>query len=215
MSGTQLVVFPFLLLMLPIAVVLAWWLKRRYAAAIVRLQKESCFPETLQEDSTTKPASTPSLAHEKLPQLRLRIQPAHEVPYRSDGVDGTAAPRRLRRRELAVQFSSGLLYWCALLLLLVGVFAGPTSALPALMLTGPSLLPFLLLPAGVAWVLQAGVHRTLMNIAVAMVLVSGLGLLLYPRLARCCFSAYSNRPSAQRSSRTVSLLTGDLLPQFG
>jgi hypothetical protein len=111
-------------------------------------------------------------------QLNLRVLPAHEVPYRSHGVDVEAAPRRLRRRVLLVEFSSGLLYWCALFLFLVGVFAGPTNVLGALTFLGPVLLAFLLLPAGVAWVLQAGLHRTPLNVVAVLVLVSGLGLLL-------------------------------------
>jgi len=81
-----------------------------------------------------------------------------------------------------VQFWSGLLYWCALWLFVVGVFAGgragPTQVLTLLTLIGPAPLLALVVPAIVAWWLQAGVKRTLMNAATALLLVSGLGFLL-------------------------------------
>jgi hypothetical protein len=182
MSGAQLVAFPFLLLMLPTVAALAWWLKRRYCAAIIRLQKEAVLPETAQGDSATTPESVPSGGPRTLPKLRLRILPAQEIPYRSNGVNGTSAHRRLRRRVLSVQFWSGLLYWCALWLFVVGVFAGgragPTQVLTLLTLIGPAPLLALVVPAIVAWWLQAGVKRTLMNAATALLLVSGLGFLL-------------------------------------
>jgi len=176
-SGAQLVMFPFLLLMLPVVAVLAWWLKRRYTAAIVRLQKAACFPEIAHEVSATAPVSKPSCAHEALPKLTLRILPAYEVAKGFNGVDCTTAPRRLRRRVLSVQLSSGLLYWCALLLFLTWVLAGQ-YVVAVLIFLGPSLLLVVLLPAGIAWLLQAGVHRTLMNVAAVLVLITGFGLLL-------------------------------------
>ncbi len=81
-----------------------------------------------------------------------------------------------------MQFWSGLLYWCALWLLVVGVFAGGcagfTQVLNLLTLIGPAPLLALVVPAIVAWWLQAGVKRTLMNAATALLLVSGLGFLL-------------------------------------
>jgi hypothetical protein len=178
MSGPQLVVFPFLLLVLPIVAVLAWWLKRRYAAAIVRLQKAACAPETAHQVSATAPASTRRCAHEALPKLTLRILPAYEVVKSLNGVDCTAATRRLRRRVLSVQLSSGLSYWCTVLIFVVWVFAG-RHVLDMLMLFWPSLLPAVLLPAGFAWLLQAGLHRTLMNAAATIVLISAFGLFVY------------------------------------
>src|SRR5262249_10253181 len=105
-----------------------------------------------------------------------------KVPYRSNSSHGISAHCRLRRRVLAVQFWSGLLYWCALWLFIAGVFAdaygGLTQFLAVLTVIGPAPLLALLLPATIAWVLEAGVNRTLMNVAAALVLVSALGLLL-------------------------------------
>jgi hypothetical protein len=182
MSGAQLLAFPFLLLMLPTVAALAWWLKRRYCAAIIRLQKEAALPETAQGDSTTTPEYVPSADPRTLPKLRLHILPAQEIPYLSNGVNGTSAHRRLRRRVLSAQFWSGLLYWCALWLFVVGVFAGgrtgPTQVLTLLAVIGPAPLFVLVVPAIVAWWLQAGVKRTLLNAATALLLVSGLGFLL-------------------------------------
>ena len=126
MSGAQLVAFPFLLLMLPTVAGLAWWLKWRYCAAIIRLQKEAVLPETAQGDSATTPESVPSVGPRTLPKLRLRILPAQEIPYWANS--SASAHRRLRRRVLSVQFWSGLLYWCALWLFVVGVFAGGCAA---------------------------------------------------------------------------------------
>jgi hypothetical protein len=38
MTGVQLALLWFLFFVLPVVAALAWWLKRRYAAAVVRLQ---------------------------------------------------------------------------------------------------------------------------------------------------------------------------------
>ena len=181
MSGSQLVVFLFLLL-LPIVAAMAWWLKRRYSTAIVRLQNEALLAGTAQADSATIPESGPIVAPQTVPKLPLRIVPAQEIPYLFDSLHGTSAHRRLRRRVLSVQFWSGLLYWCALWLFVAGVFAdaygGLAQVFAVLAFIGPAPLLALLVPPSVAWVLEAGVNRTLMNAAAALVLVSALGLLL-------------------------------------
>ena len=171
MTGAQLVVFPFLLLVLPIVAALAWWLKRRYTAAIVRLQAETRSPNTLQKDREI--AAAPRSADESSAVLHLEIQPARDAAPCA----GTAAASRLRRRVLLVHFASELLYWCALLVLTAAVFASPTSALAVLRTIGAPLIPFVVVPAAVAWALQAGVHRRLTNVASAMILVTGIGLL--------------------------------------
>ena len=171
MTGAQLVVFPFLLLVLPIVAGLAWWLKRRYTAAIVRLQAETRASKNLQEDREI--AAVRQSADEPPARLQVDIQPARDV---TSGA-GTAAPRRLRRRVLLVHFASELLYWCGLLVLAAAVFASPGNALAVLKAIGAPLIPFVVVPAGVAWALQAGVHRRLMNVASAMILVTGFGLL--------------------------------------
>ena len=183
MSGAQLVVFPFLVLMLPIVAALAWWLKRRYAAEIIRLQKEATVPSAAEADGVTIPHSGSSVAPGTAANLRLRILPAQDVPYRSDRIDETAAHHRLRRRVLSVQFGSGLLYWCAVWLFVAAVFADAygsniTQLTLVGALIGPAPLVALVVPAIIAWALQAGVDRTVLNLAAAVILVTGLGLLL-------------------------------------
>ena len=182
MSGSQIVLFLFVFLILPVVAALGWWLKRRYSAAIIRLQEEAVLAGTAQGNSATMPDSGPNVAAQTVPKLSLRILPAQEIPYRFDGLDGISAHRRLRRRVLAVQFWSGLLYWCALWLFVASVFldasGGLTQVRAVVAMIGPAPLLVLLVPASVAWVLEAGVNRKLMNVAAALVLVVGLGLLL-------------------------------------
>jgi hypothetical protein len=180
MSGAQQVVFPFLLLMLPSVAVIAWWLKRRYTAAIIRLQKEAVSVGTAQGNNAAIPESEPSAAPQRLPELPLCILAAQEVPYCFDGMDETDRHRRLRRRVLFLQFWSGLLYWCVLWLFAATVFVGavgdPTQVFAVVRLIGPLPLLALLVPAVIAWLLQAGVDRRLMNIAAVVVLAVALGL---------------------------------------
>jgi len=180
MTGVQLVVFPLLLLMLPTVGALAWWLKRRYVAAIIRLQNEAVSPGTARADSAITPEPATNVPPQTLPELPLRILPAREVPSRSNGIDDTSAARRLRRRVLSVHFSSGLLYWCAVWLFASWALASGYGGLSLGVVTfiGPAPLLALLVPAIVALVLQAGVNRRLMNVAAALLFVSGLGLLL-------------------------------------
>ena len=184
MSGAQLVVLPFLLLMLPTVAALAWWLKRRYTALVSRLQREAVLPATAAGDTAAVPAFATRVAPQNLPELPLRILSAWEVPYPSDAIHGPSAHRRLRRRVLSAQFWSGLLDRSALWLSVAAVFAdayaSSTQVLAVLAFLGPVPLLALLIPAIIALVLQAGVNRTVMNVAAALVLVSGVGFLLSP-----------------------------------
>jgi hypothetical protein len=98
-------------LTVPVVVVSAWCLKRRYAVAIVRLQEAIALSRTVPSQSASSLEAAPSTSHDILPALKVNFLPAHEAPIASDGVDVTAAFRRLRRRVLSVQFGVGLLYW--------------------------------------------------------------------------------------------------------
>src|ERR1043165_3382001 len=173
MTGAQLVVFPFLLLVLPLVAATAWWLKHRYTAAIVRLQAQTNAASRPQDDRGVTIAEARS-DHDLPARLQLDIQSARHVAP-STSVD---APRRLRRQVLLVHFASELLYWSALLVFATVVFASPSMAPRVLALVGPRLLPFLLVPSAIAWALQSGVQRRLMNVAAATILVTGLALLL-------------------------------------
>lgn len=178
MSGAQIVVFPFLLLVLPIVAALAWWLKRRYSAAIVRLQNEAGSTQTEQRDSAANPEPAPTADSQSLPELSLRIMRADEVPCEFTEQDRGTVHLRFRRRVLAVQFASGLLYWFALVLFVAGVMAGTTNPLRLLIFVGPSMLLLVFMPAIVAWALQAGIRHTLINVPAALIVVIALGLQL-------------------------------------
>lgn len=119
-------------LLVPAAVGLAAWAKRRYARAVVRLQAamardEGALPALAPVVGHTKSAS----AERKLTTLESDVVPAQAqakalevevVPAQSllrrgaTAGDPTRAARRLRRRVLATQFVAGSLYWWTLLL---------------------------------------------------------------------------------------------------
>jgi hypothetical protein len=175
MTGPQLVVLTFLVLVLPVVAALAWWLRRRYTAAVVRFQADRHPGDSQRADPATFGASDSGSAH-AVPRLLLRIQSADEIASRRDGVDRSASPRRLRRRVLLVHFVSELSYMSTLAIVMVGAVAG-SNVLGVLGIVWPTLLPFVLIPPAVASILQAGLSRRLMGIASAIVVVSGLGLL--------------------------------------
>lgn len=176
MTGAQLVVVPFLVLVLPVVAALAWWLKRRYTAAVVHLQADRRSSDNPPEDCGTASGSDSRLADALPPQLHLHMRPACEITSRIESDDRVTSPRRVRRRVLFLHLASELSYWCALALGIVGSIAG-SNALAVAALVWRPLLPFVLVPAAVAWILQAGLQRTLMSIASAVVVVSGIGLL--------------------------------------
>jgi hypothetical protein len=175
MTVAQLLI-PLLVLVMPAVAGLAWWLTRRYTAAVVRFQADTRSDVSLPGDRATADASDSRSAYAILPSLHLRIQPAHEVAACTATLERTAAPRRLRRRVLFVHFVSELSYWCALTLVMVTAVVG-SNPLPVLAFVWQPFLPFVLIPAAIAWILQSGVNRTLMSVASALVLVSGIGLL--------------------------------------
>jgi hypothetical protein len=169
-----------LVLMLPVVAASAWWVKRRYTASVVRLQNEARILGASQENATTTLSSEAIPSNRAPPSLRLNILPADDVRYR---VNSAVDSQRLRRRVLSLQFASALTYWCALLLLLavhaLFMVSGDLAATFTLFwFFGPALLPLLLVPPGIAWVLQAGVRRTLVNVAALAILLTGLMQLL-------------------------------------
>src|SRR5262249_45590194 len=135
-------------------------------------------PAIAHEVSATTTPSNAIFGHETPSKLRLRIVPACEIAKDRGSDDRIAAPRHLYRRVLAVQLITGAAYWSALLLFLTWVVAGQDTLI-VLELLGPSLLLFVAMPAGIAWLLQAGRYRAIMNVAALLILISGLGLLLW------------------------------------
>ena len=177
-SGAQLIVFPFLLLVLPIVAALAWWLKRRYAAAIVQLQSQAGSVGTAQGNGAAGPESAATVISERLPASSPRVLLAREVTSHVADEPCGAVHLRLRRRVLSLQFASGLLYWFALVLLLAAVMAGSTNPLRLLLFVGAPMLLLVLVPALVAWALQAGVRHALINVPAILIVVTALALQL-------------------------------------
>lgn len=102
-----------LLLLTPLALLLAAWAKRRYARAVTRLQSTvadlapTAIPDEAPDERTRSP----------LPPLQLQTIDLAGLP---DILPPAAAQaQRLRRRVLRRQFIGGLLLWLGLLLLLL------------------------------------------------------------------------------------------------
>jgi hypothetical protein len=157
----------FLVLLVPIAVALAWWFKQRYARAVVRLQAsvagDSAVPAAAgQGGDATTAADRASAA----PPLSIQVVPAASV--KAAGADPTAPARRLRRRVLWSQFTVGLLYWFSLLLASAIGLAYYSAVMQEPEATGGStlastmmFLSVLLVPPLLAWSLQAGTRQAM------------------------------------------------------
>jgi len=176
-----------LALLVPLAVVLAVWFKRRYAQAVVRLQSTTA--------TSLAPARAPwpepgALRGDTLPvpDLVMRVLPADAFLPKTTGHDPTDPARRLRRRVLMLQFAAGLLYWWALLSAVGFALAyldsvtvkavEPSEELPSYVVH-LVLWPLLLLPAALAWAFQAGLpeRRVWAAAGVAMLtFAAGMGL---------------------------------------
>ena len=153
-----------LALLVPLAVLLAVWFKKRYAQAVVRLQSTT----VAQEAPAQAPVPKPGLARDDavpVPDLVMRVLPADALAPGTSHPDPTDPARRLRRRVLLLQFVAGLMYWWTLLLVVGIAFAyldsvtsEPTQtseALPAFVMH-LLLWPLLFLPVALAWAFQAG-----------------------------------------------------------
>lgn len=159
-EGQWVAAVAFLLLFLvPLVVLAAAWLKRRYARAVVALQAGTApsgggtaAPEP------PPPRTTPSAAPAA---LTLSVSAARELPPADH--PGQAG-LRLRRRVLVAQFAMGLLYWSWLLLAVVLALASvadtATGSDPVTLrdrFSGHLMLwPLLLAPPALAWAVQAG-----------------------------------------------------------
>ncbi|MES2839667.1 MAG: hypothetical protein V4794_05270 [Pseudomonadota bacterium] len=153
-----------LALLVPLAVVLAVWFKKRYAQAVVRLQSDTAGLATVPQ-RTVQGSSPVHQDTAELPALSQRVRPAHAFSRAELAHDPTDPARRLRRRVLLMQFAAGLLYWWTLLLAVVIAFAyldsvtkDPTQNSDALPTVVMHLLlwPLLFLPVALAWAFQAG-----------------------------------------------------------
>ena len=143
----------FVVLMVPLAVVLAWWCKQRYARAVVALQRQSAAAAPIVEEAPSGAAPAP-----------LTIDVVTVVNERADLPAALAAAYRVRRRVLLSQALLGGVLWVLLLttvavaLLVWSRATGqPDDASAASGLwTHLVLWPLLLAPPWLAWALQAG-----------------------------------------------------------
>ena len=111
------------LLAVPLAVGLAWWCKRRYARAVVALQRGSA-PTTIAAPAPVA-APSPQAAAPTQPALRIDISAVTDSA-KGEVPAGLTAGRRMRRRVLIAQVVLGTVYWWSLLL--AAVVAGELTA---------------------------------------------------------------------------------------
>jgi hypothetical protein len=157
----------FLVLLVPIAVALAWWFKQRYARAVVRLQASVAGASPALNTAGHVNSATPVVDRAATaPPLAIEIVPAGSI--KAAGADPTAPARRLRRRVLWVQFTVGLVYWLSLLLTSAIGLAYYSAMMQEPETTGGSslastmmFLPVLFVPPLLAWSLQAGTRQAM------------------------------------------------------
>lgn len=163
-------------LLLPLALLAAWWLRERYARTVPQLQARLAPPPPPPVDHAAVPTTAAAAPAPPAGRAPLHIQ-------RLAAADAPPAPaavpaRRLRRRVLAVQFVVGLLFWWLMLLVLftgmsmvvASEAAGDSPVGWAGTLVGVALL---MLPPALAWALQAGLRERTVWVALA---VSGVVL---------------------------------------
>ena len=155
----------FLVLLVPIAVALAWWFKQRYARAVVRLQA-SVAGASVAPAIAGRVGSATAVAERAPSAPPLVIQSIPAASIKAAGADPTAPARRLRRRVLWVQFTLGLVYWFSLLLTSAIGLAYYSAMMQEPETTGGSslastimFLPVLFVPPLLAWSLQAGTRQ--------------------------------------------------------
>jgi len=181
------VVALFLVLLIPLAIALAWWFKQRYARAVVRLQATAAGAQAAVRAATLPPPHADHAA--AAPPLQMRLLPAASIPAADP--DPTRAPRRLRRRVLRVQFLFGLGYWCGLLVLAMGAMyiymeasgtpaaRDPATPLADTVSEAMTLATIVLVPPLLAWALQAGIRQAAVWWIIAagsVVLAAGMAL---------------------------------------
>lgn len=101
-------------LSVPLAVAGAWWCKRRYARAVVALQRQNDYAaEPAQSEPAREPATAP---------LAIEVWPLERT---NDGIapGALAAATRLRRRVLWTQATLGTLLWVLLIFTFIAALA--------------------------------------------------------------------------------------------
>ncbi len=166
-------------LMLPVIAASAWYAKRRYARAVSRLQADD--PPLGRSVGHADAACTDPIVSGAIPpSLSLAIQRSDSV-HEANAVSENA--QRLRRHVLLVQFGSASVYWWLVLVLMAAhAILGSGGNVDTLLIipwfVGPTIVLLFVVPPAVAWVLQAGVSRTLMNLTVSGVVLVASALML-------------------------------------
>lgn len=182
MTGAQFAFFSFLLCVLPVVAALAWWLKHRYSAAVVRLQASADPSNRSLDGRADRKSGDQPGPNVFAPLLQVRVQPATDILLWPDAVNRQAGPARLRRRVLLLHAICGLVYWFTLILLMIVAQADQLQSLQfgvlrtVLRMLAPMILSFVVTPVAVAWALQAGLPRRLMSISAAIVVIYAVSL---------------------------------------
>jgi hypothetical protein len=169
-------VFP--VFVLPVVAALAWWLKHRYAAAVVRLQATKHPSARSPDDRADRTSGGLPGPNVFAPPLQVHVQRTTDIILPADAVNRQAGPARLRRRVLFVHAIGELAYWCTLILLLFVAETGQ-QVFGVLRSLSPVLLSFVVVPIAIGWAVQAGLPRRLMSIAAAMVVIYAVSLLWF------------------------------------
>jgi hypothetical protein len=175
MTGAQLALLPFLILVLPVVAALAWWLKNRYASAVVRLQATADPSNRSLDGRADRNNGDQPGPNGFAPLLQVRVHPVTDILQSADAVNREAGPARLRRRVLLLHAICELVYWCTLILLMIVAVTGQLQ-FGVLRILAPVLLSFVVTPVAVGWALQAGLPRRLMSIAAVIVVIYAVSL---------------------------------------
>ncbi|HET9976710.1 MAG TPA: hypothetical protein VFQ20_04685, partial [Burkholderiaceae bacterium] len=170
----------FVVLAAPLAVALAWWCKRRYARAVVALQRQTAPAAAPVQEAPPPPAAAPTEAL-AIDTVALDAAPADAMP------DALVHAERVRARVLLAQGLMGAGLWLALLIMVAIALvvlaqatgeqsddSAETSAWAHLFLW-----PLLAAPPLLAWAFQAGWRESRVwigfGIAFAAMAVAGVG----------------------------------------
>ena len=110
MTGAQLALLWFLLFVLPVVAALAWWLKRRYAAAVVRLQATKHPSDRSLDDRADRKSGDLPGPNAFAPPLQVRVQPATDIILPADAVNRQAGKVSILNLGESVIVSVGATY---------------------------------------------------------------------------------------------------------
>jgi len=178
-------------LLVPLVVMLAWWLKLRYASNIVRLQREVT-PAEQTSITCNRIEPEPGPHYPSTALLQVHFMSAEAVQELKSESDSGASARALRRRVLLLQIAFGLLVWVTLLVALLSALVivtqpendpeSATGGISAVALASQwvQLISLVCLPVLFAWALEAGLRERLVwigfGVAAAIIAASEIVL---------------------------------------